>query len=240
VYNNLNGQSKLFVNEVRIVQIGEIKRDIDVGRGKAKNFFGDYTEGALIKEGRRLYRKHPEYEYLRDDPWVEFYKKKDNTDGEFYHSIVYAYMVDRLLKEHQELACEYEKIKKETIDESQNSSITKGKAEVVYSSFNNRFLCWYQDYLREQADPGCLERERQEHERKQKALETARQVEKWKAKQQEQQDLASGKRVVCPYCHSTNTEKISTMSRAVSVSLVGAASGKIGKQWHCNNCKSDF
>lgn len=56
----------------------------------------------------------------------------------------------------------------------------------------------------------------------------------------EQQDLASGKRVVCPYCKSTNTEKISTVSRAVSVSLVGAASGKIGKQWHCNNCKSDF
>lgn len=56
----------------------------------------------------------------------------------------------------------------------------------------------------------------------------------------EQQDLASGKRVVCPYCKSANTEKISTVSRAVSVSLVGAASGKIGKQWHCKNCGSNF
>ena len=46
--------------------------------------------------------------------------------------------------------------------------------------------------------------------------------------------------VVCPYCKSTNTEKISTVSRAVSVSLVGAASGKIGKQWHCKNCGSNF
>ena len=61
-----------------------------------------------------------------------------------------------------------------------------------------------------------------------------------KAKQQEQQDLASGKRVVCPYCKSTNTEKISTLNRAVSISIVGAASSKLGKQWHCNNCKSDF
>lgn len=222
------------------MKIGEIERDIDVGRGKAKNLFGDYTEGALVKEGKRLYRKHPEYKYLEDDPWVKFYKKKENTDNEFYYSIVCAYMVDQLLKEHPELACEYEKIKKETIDKSQNSSIAKGKAEFVYSSFNNRFLCWYQDYLREQADPGCLERERQEHERKQKALETARQVEKWKAKQQEQQDLTSGKRVVCPYCKSTNTEKIGTLNRVVSVSLVGVASSKLGKQWHCNNCKSDF
>ena len=46
--------------------------------------------------------------------------------------------------------------------------------------------------------------------------------------------------VECPYCHSTNTEKISTVSRAVSVSLVGAASSKLGKQWHCNNCGSNF
>ena len=57
---------------------------------------------------------------------------------------------------------------------------------------------------------------------------------------QTQQDLASGKRVICPYCKSTNTEKISTVSRAVSVSLVGAASGKIGKQWHCKQCGSNF
>ena len=57
---------------------------------------------------------------------------------------------------------------------------------------------------------------------------------------QNQQDLASGKRIICPYCKSTNTEKISTVSRAVSVSLVGAASGKIGKQWHCKNCGSNF
>lgn len=61
-----------------------------------------------------------------------------------------------------------------------------------------------------------------------------------RARIQTQQDLASGKRVVCPYCKSTNTEKISTMSRAVSVSLVGAASGKIGKQWHCKQCGSNF
>ena len=44
----------------------------------------------------------------------------------------------------------------------------------------------------------------------------------------------------CPYCHSRNTKKISTASRATSVALVGIASKKIGKQWHCNDCGSDF
>ncbi len=41
----------------------------------------------------------------------------------------------------------------------------------------------------------------------------------------------------CPMCGSTNIEKISTASRAVSVATVGLASGKIGKQYKCKNCK---
>lgn len=46
--------------------------------------------------------------------------------------------------------------------------------------------------------------------------------------------------VTCPYCQSTNTKKISGTSRFMSTGIFGLASGKIGKQWHCNNCKSDF
>ena len=46
--------------------------------------------------------------------------------------------------------------------------------------------------------------------------------------------------IECPYCHSTDTSKISTMSRTFSVGLFGLSSKKIGKQWHCNKCKSDF
>lgn len=44
----------------------------------------------------------------------------------------------------------------------------------------------------------------------------------------------------CPTCGSTNLNKIGTLRRTVSVGLFGLASGKIGKQWHCNQCKSDF
>lgn len=60
------------------------------------------------------------------------------------------------------------------------------------------------------------------------------------------QEILSGKLndnrtdVSCPYCHSTNTSKIGTLSRVVSTGLFGFASKKIGKQWHCNQCGSDF
>ncbi len=47
--------------------------------------------------------------------------------------------------------------------------------------------------------------------------------------------------VECPYCHSTNTKKISGVSKAGSVALFGIfAAGKVSKQWHCNSCGSDF
>ena len=41
----------------------------------------------------------------------------------------------------------------------------------------------------------------------------------------------------CPACGSTDIQKITTMDRAVSISVVGAASGKIGKQYKCRRCK---
>lgn len=47
--------------------------------------------------------------------------------------------------------------------------------------------------------------------------------------------------ITCPYCQSTDCKKISSLSKAGSVALWGIfALGKTTKQWHCNNCKSDF
>lgn len=46
--------------------------------------------------------------------------------------------------------------------------------------------------------------------------------------------------ITCPYCKSTDTQKISGLSKAGSVALFGIFSQKVKKQWHCNNCKSDF
>ena len=46
--------------------------------------------------------------------------------------------------------------------------------------------------------------------------------------------------VECPYCHATNVRKVSLAGRAVSAGIFGLGSKKIGKQWHCNRCGSDF
>lgn len=44
----------------------------------------------------------------------------------------------------------------------------------------------------------------------------------------------------CPICQSIDIKKISGFSKAGSVAMWGVFSRKIHKQWHCNNCKSDF
>lgn len=47
--------------------------------------------------------------------------------------------------------------------------------------------------------------------------------------------------VVCPYCHSDNTTKISNTSKALHTALFGIFSiSRNSKQWHCNKCGSDF
>lgn len=226
------------------MKFGDIKSDIDISNGTAQNFFGNYTKGAFIREGKRIYNKHPEYEYLKEDPLLNdpWGIGTGFDDNKFYRSVLCAYVVDQFLKQNPEFNDDYKKIIKEQTENWNKLSVAaiKNNIDKIYSSFNGSFLSWYSNYLREQADPGILERERKQWEQEQKNLQIAHDMRKMQAKIQEQQDLASGKRVVCPYCKSTNTEKISTMSRAVSVSLVGAASGKIGKQWHCKQCGSNF
>lgn len=46
--------------------------------------------------------------------------------------------------------------------------------------------------------------------------------------------------VGCLYYHSTNAKKITTTGRMMSIGFFGFASNKFGKQWHCNQCGSDF
>lgn len=41
----------------------------------------------------------------------------------------------------------------------------------------------------------------------------------------------------CPHCHSPKIRPISTANRVASVAAIGLASGKIGKQFECLNCK---
>lgn len=53
-------------------------------------------------------------------------------------------------------------------------------------------------------------------------------------------DILTNKTVECPYCHSLNTKKISTTSKVVDTAVWGIFGTKRYKQWHCNQCNSDF
>lgn len=44
----------------------------------------------------------------------------------------------------------------------------------------------------------------------------------------------------CPTCQSTDIKKISGLSKAGSVAMWGIFSRKVHKQWHCNNCGSEW
>lgn len=44
----------------------------------------------------------------------------------------------------------------------------------------------------------------------------------------------------CPTCQSTDIKKISGLSKASSVVMWGMFSQKVKKQWHCNNCDSEW
>lgn len=225
-----------------IMKLGELKHDIDIKSGTGAGLFGIYSNNVTILEGTRILKNHPEYEYLKSDPLLD----KANNE-EFLKSVVYAYIKDTILIENPQLQKEHHKILEKT---RANKDVIKKIGKPYYQE-NYAFLMWYQDYLREQETPGILEKERleieekeikerHEWEEKQAKLKLQSQIRKRQEQQQLQQDLAAGTRVICPYCKSADTKKISVASRAVSVSLVGAASGKIGKQWHCNHCNSDF
>ena len=201
------------------MRIGEIEADIDYRHGKA-NKWGIWTIGALTAEGKKILKKYPDYKILKDDWMVE-------NDDEFFASVVYAYMVDCILQEYSD----NEYLMNEYIKATEDKLATRpsGRGEMSRKGINATFLKAFEDYIKEQNNPGILKKE-QEQEEKERAIARA-----LSAEYEERHP-----HVPCPYCHSANTEKISTMSRAVSVSLVGAASGKIGKQWHCKQCGSNF
>lgn len=57
----------------------------------------------------------------------------------------------------------------------------------------------------------------------------------WENREQQQKP-----KIKCPYCSSGNVTRISNIQRSLSTYLLGLGSSKIGRQWHCNDCNSDF
>ena len=79
-----------------------------------------------------------------------------------------------------------------------------------------------------------------EHEKHSKQLQAAHAARETQAELREWQLSRRDNAVQCPYCKSWDTDPISTASRVASVALVGIASGKIGKNYHCNKCGANF
>ena len=47
--------------------------------------------------------------------------------------------------------------------------------------------------------------------------------------------------IECPYCHSTDTKKITNTSKTLHTALFGVFSiGRNSKNFHCNQCGSNF
>lgn len=193
------------------MKFGEMKINVNYSWGRKKGFFEKKAEA---KEGKRLLITHQEYQNLRNDKSVK-------TEDEFYRLVLYSYMVDCILTENPDLREKYQEI--------YNRCKKSNGFQPSYYWTADEFLVMYDNPELYEKN---LHKENKENINKM-VSERLEQI-------QTQQDLASGKRVVCPYCKSTNTEKISTVSRAVSVSLVGAASSKLGKQWRCKQCGSNF
>ena len=210
------------------MKFGEMKYDVPFEKFKgAGGEFTFFEKFKIQQEGKRLYKIHPEYNYLKEDPWIK-------KEGDFYKSVTYAYMVDQIIKNYPQYKKEYKtQVEKFIKGWSNGTKDVNIRAAQAYSWYNKGFIRWYQNHLREQADPGCLERERQKEKEE---LQESIALHAAMAKMDEERHP----HMPCPYCKSTNTEKISTLNRAVSISIVGAASSKLGKQWHCKNCNSNF
>lgn len=66
------------------------------------------------------------------------------------------------------------------------------------------------------------------------AEQRAKQINQQKIRKEHQYKLDHPK---CPNCNGYNTKRITTVNRAISVSVVGLASSKIGKSFECLDCK---
>ena len=80
---------------------------------------------------------------------------------------------------------------------------------------------------------------REEKEKERKRLADERVQRKWDAQKAEYEKILAERTANaprCPTCGSTDLKKIDALDRAISVSFLGLASGKIGKSFKCNHC----
>lgn len=165
----------------------------------------------FCQEGKRIY----ELLYRVNGEKEYLHQDKDvKTDEDFYEAVLCEYMIEELLKEKPYIRKKYEDYRENEL------RIRKewGMAQEFRWVNKRAFLSNYEYDCNVAANP----------------------PEPLHPVIQEALNPTPKPQVQCPYCKSTRVEKIGSVSRAVSIFALGFASGKIGKQWHCKDCKSDF
>lgn len=97
------------------------------------------------------------------------------------------------------------------------------------------FMYLHKDYNWLKDPDGC-----RKYEEEKKVVEARAAAQKTRQELDEYNAKSRPNAVQCPYCKSWQTEKIGTGERVVSIAVAGPASGKIGKQFHCNKCGANF
>lgn len=77
---------------------------------------------------------------------------------------------------------------------------------------------------------------KREMERYNLALTDFEKYQKEFVREEERRAFVETLKPKCPSCGSTNIQRITTLDRAASFTMVGMASGKIGKQYKCKKC----
>ena len=76
--------------------------------------------------------------------------------------------------------------------------------------------------------------------KQQDPIEYQLKLSQFKAIQTQQEKAEENNVPHCLTCGSTNIKKISGLSKVGSVAMWGILSRKVHKQWHCNNCSSEW
>lgn len=135
------------------------------------------------------------------------------------------------------------------IGEAKNAIREHPELIKVYNNYRNYWseyracqeVLWELDEIQKRAkDPEAYDRAIEERKKRSDEYHLRKKIEEDNARRRELDLSKRPGAVQCPYCKSYDTTKITAGSRVASAVMWGVASNKLGKQWHCNKCKSNF
>lgn len=133
----------------------------------------------------------------------------------------------------------------QTLQKIMNSDIFDKESFKKHHEGANLYQCWWFDKYEELGGKFSARYETDEQRKKRLDRQYGKNSPAYQQAVVEQciqidRDRKSENQVKCVYCNSTNVKKISTSSKVVNTAIFGIFGTKRHKQWHCNNCDSDF